>query len=99
MCFVHWRYWLGITGLHYSLAPCVIGVRIHFRILERAPAPATVARRSRLEPSSRMRPSDRRKLFTPSECRKFGRAEWGALYDYPKLARVRAALRYEKVQG
>lgn len=39
-----------------------------------------------LTAGSLARECDRRKLLTPSECRKFGRAEWGTLYDYTKLA-------------
>lgn len=60
-------------------------------------SPCMSVRASLLAVGSLARECDRRKLFTPAECRKFGRAlSGGTLYDYPKLARVRAALRYEK---
>lgn len=49
-------------------------------------ASARLPRYSLLTAGSLARECDRRKLFTPPECRKFGRAEWGTLSDYPKLA-------------
>lgn len=41
----------------------------------------TTLRASLLTVGSLARECDRRKLFVPAECRKFGRAEWGTLYD------------------
>lgn len=102
MCvFRHWCVWYGMVwALSWRLGN---KHKVGSVLRSRGSLPHVAAPRCARLAVGSARECDRRKLFTPPECRKFGRVEWGTLYDdYPKLARTyvqRFAMKKSKVNA